>query len=50
MEMLKTWITMALEDNLILTAEVLSQKRVKFAELCGVTMDEYLALSDGWLT
>ena len=49
-EMLETWVTIALEDGVVLTGEVLRQKWVKFAELCGVPTDEYLTLSEGWLT
>ena len=49
-EMLETWVSMALEDGLVLTGEVLRQKWTHFAELRGVPKDEYLALSEGWLT
>jgi hypothetical protein len=41
---------MVLKNGLILTGEVLQQKWTKFAELCSVPKDEYLALSEGWLT
>jgi hypothetical protein len=49
-EMLETWVSMALENGLVLTGEVLQQKWTKFAELCSVPKDKYLVLSEGWLT
>lgn len=48
--MLETWVSMALKVGLVLTGEVLQQKWKFFAELHGVPKDEYLALSEGWLT
>jgi len=39
-----------LEDNILLTGEVLQQKWTKFADLVGIPEDERLNLSDGWLS
>lgn len=39
----------AMQNNLLLTSEVLRQKWTKFADLAGVPDDECLSLSEGWL-
>jgi len=48
-EMVELWVTKAMENNLLLTSEVLCQKWTKFADLAGVPDDEHLSLSEGWL-
>jgi len=42
-------VSKAMENNLLLTGEVLHQKWTKFADLAGVPDDERLSLSEGWL-
>lgn len=37
-------------DNVLIIGKVLHQKWKKFANLHGVPDDEYLTLSEGWLT
>jgi hypothetical protein len=49
-EMLELWITMACEDGLILTGEIICQKWRSFADLAEVPQDERLVLSEGWLS
>lgn len=48
-EMMELWMSKAMENNLLLTGEVLCQKWTKFADLAGVPDDECLSLSEGWL-
>jgi hypothetical protein len=48
-EMMELWVSKAMENNLLLTGEVLRQKWTKFADLAGVPDDERLSLSEGWL-
>ena len=44
------WVSKAMDENLLLTGEVLRQKWTAFANLVGIPEDERLKLSDGWLT
>jgi Tc5 transposase DNA-binding domain len=48
-EMLELWVEQAMRDKIQLSGEVLRQKWTQFADLCGVSKDERLALSTGWL-
>ncbi len=47
---LQLWVTKALEDNVNLNGEVIRQKWCSFAKLAGVPEEDWLMLSDGWLT
>ncbi len=47
---LQLWVTKALEDNLCLNAEIIRQKWRSFTKLDGVPEEEWLLLSEGWLT
>lgn len=49
-EMIDLWVSKAMNDNLLLTGEVLCQKWTAFANLLGIPEDERLNLSEGWLT
>lgn len=49
-EMLDLWISKVMADNVLIIGKVLHQKWKKFANLHGVPDDEYLTLSEGWLT
>ena len=49
-EMMELWVSKAMQNNVLLTGEVLRQKWKQFADLAGVPEDEWLNLSDGWLT
>lgn len=48
--MMDLWVSKAMNDNLLLTGEVLRQKWTTFANLVGIPEDERLNLSEGWLT
>ena len=48
--MLDLWISKVMADNVLITGKVLHQKWKKFANLHGMPDDEYLTLSEGWLT
>ena len=48
--MMDLWVSKAINDNILLTGEVLCQKWNAFANLVGILNDERLRLSDGWLT
>ena len=48
--MMDLWVSKAMNDDILLTGEVLRQKWVAFANLVGIPEDERLKLSDGWLT
>lgn len=48
-EMMDSWVSKAMLDNILLTGEVLHQKWSRFADMVGVPKDECLNLSDGWL-
>lgn len=47
--MLDLWVEQAMAQDLLLSGEVLRQKWTAFANLVGVSEDERLALSNGWL-
>jgi hypothetical protein len=47
--MMYFWVSKAMSDGIILTGEVLRQKWTKFANLAGISEDERLKLSNGWL-
>ena len=49
-DMLDLWVSTAMEDNILITGEVLCQKWTKFADLAGVPKDDRLKLSEGWLS
>lgn len=49
-EMMELWVSKAMQAHVLLTSEVLRQKWRQFAELAGVPEDEWLKLSDGWLS
>jgi hypothetical protein len=49
-EMMDLWVSKAMGDNILITGEVLRQKWLRFAELTGIPKDEYLTLSEGWLS
>ena len=46
--MMELWVSKAMQNNVLLTGEVLRQKWKQFADLAGVPEDEQLNLSDGW--
>jgi Tc5 transposase DNA-binding domain len=48
--MMDLWVLKVMDENLLLTREVLHQKWTAFANLVGVPEDERLKLSDGWFT
>ena len=48
--MLDTWVTMACEDGLLLTGDIICQKWKQFANMRGIPQDEQLTLSEGWLS
>lgn len=48
--MMDLWVSKAMDDNLLLTGELLRQKWTAFSNLVGIRKDERLKLSDGWLT
>ena len=48
--MMELWVSKAMQAHVLLTGEVLRQKWRQFAELAGVLEDEWLKLSDGWLS
>lgn len=49
-EMLDLWVSTAMANKLLLTKEVIHKKWRRFADMVGVSEDEWLNLSDGWLT
>ena len=48
-EMLELWIAKAMHDRVILTGDVIRQKWIQFADMIGISVNERLNLSDGWL-
>ena len=48
-DMMDLWVLKAMGDGLLLTGEVLRQKWTQFADLVGVSADDRLELSNGWL-
>ena len=49
-EMIELWVSKAMQARVLLTGEVLRQKWKQFAVLAGVPEDEWLKLSEGWLS
>jgi hypothetical protein len=49
-EMIELWVSKAMQARVLLTGEVLRQKWKQFAVLAGIPEDEWLKLSDGWLS
>ena len=49
-EMLDLWVLKAMHDKILLTGDVLRAKWKQFADIAGVPDDEWLELSEGWLT
>lgn len=48
-EMMDLWVSQAMNDEILLTGEVLRQKWNHFADLACIPQDERLHLSNGWL-
>ena len=48
--MMDLWVLKALGDGILLTGKVLHQKCSKFADMVCIPDDEWLHLSNGWLT
>lgn len=48
--MLDLWVSKVMADGILLTGAVLCQKWRRFADLVGVPGDEWLNLSEDWLT
>ena len=49
-EMMELWVSKAMQARILLTGEVLRQKWRQFMDLAGIPEDEWLTLSEGWLT
>ena len=49
-EMLELWVAKAITDGVYVNGAILHQKWTQFANLVGVPKDEWLNLSEGWLT
>ena len=47
--MLDLWIAKAMNDQILVTGDVLRAKWTQFADMVGVPDDERLDLSEGWL-
>ena len=48
-EMLELWIAKAMSDGVQLNGEIIKQKWTHFADIVGVSEDEWVSLSGGWL-
>jgi Tc5 transposase DNA-binding domain len=48
--MMELWVTKSMESNILLTGKVLHQKWKQFADLVGISDDEWLNFSKRWLT
>ncbi|KAJ3018432.1 hypothetical protein NUW54_g336 [Trametes sanguinea] len=48
-QMMDLWLVPALSSNIVLSGEVLRQKWKSFADRCGISPDQQLQLSNGWL-
>ena len=47
--MMYLWVSKAMGDGILLTAEILRQKWNVFANMVGIPDDDRLKLSNGWL-
>jgi hypothetical protein len=49
-EIMELWVSKVMQARVLLTGEVLHQKWKQFVDLTGIPEDEWLHLSEGWLT
>jgi hypothetical protein len=49
-EMMELWIAKAMRDRVHVSGEIIRQKWTHFADLVGVPLEDWLQLSDCWLT